>query len=160
VKNNGVSAIKEMVTVPASFFKNFFMKKSPKDQLYFYKKVVPIPIYGGNFIIIFSNDPLRVGRIINMPTKGLSYLYAHTFHNFVYRGWESFSICLNFWGRDEVTLGTIVHEITHTGSAIADSRSLDTDIEHNESLAYLNGWLGDQIGSFMRTCNVLNKIKI
>jgi len=129
--------------------------RKKRQEIYFFKKVVKIPIYGGNFIIIFSNNPGRVAKLVNVDENEIDPLYAHTFWNFLYRKYESFCVCFNFWSSDAVTTGTLVHEISHVGNRLLLSRDFDAGFINDEAESYLKGWMGDQIESFMKKCNIV-----
>jgi hypothetical protein len=112
-------------------------------------------MYGGNFIIIFSNDPIRTGKIVKADPTEIKNMYALTFHNFLYNKWESFAICLNFWERIPITIGTLIHEITHVGNRIMAARDFIPNFTNDEADAYLKAWLGDEIEKFMKKCNII-----
>jgi hypothetical protein len=131
------------------------MKKSKSEQLHFFKKVVRIPLYGGNFVIIFSNDTDMVERIVKCRMGAIEYLYAFTFHNFIHKGHEAFCVCFNFWTTDPITTGTLVHEITHVGNRILQSRELEPDWSNDEAECYLKGWCADQVEKFMKDCKIV-----
>jgi hypothetical protein len=130
------------------------VKKSKAEQLHFYRKVVKLPIYGGNFIIIFSNDIEKVSKLVNIPKRDVEHLYAYTFHNFLYGGYESWAVCFNLWDVMPVTTGTIIHEITHAGNRILSSRNVLPDWDNDEAECYLKGWLADEVVNFMKKSNL------
>jgi len=127
-----------------------------KDSgVYFYKKVVKIPMYSGYFIIVFSNDVRAVEKTVNLQNNHLDYLYAHTFHNFIYGGYESFCITLNFWSNTStISLGSITHELTHCVNRVLQARGVVLDWENDEASAYLSSWMGDEVQKFMKQCNL------
>lgn len=129
--------------------------KKKKPEIYFYKKVVKIPMYGGNFIIIFSNDIEKVEKTVGCKRGTIDYLYAFTFHNFLHNGYESFCVCFNFWTTEAVSTGTLVHEVTHAGNRLLRARELEPDWNNDEAECYLKGWMADQVEDFMRKCNIL-----
>ena len=130
------------------------MKRKTKDQTeFFYKKVVKIPMFYGNFIIIFSNEEEKVKKITNY--RGSMEEFAFTFHNFLYKGQESIAVCFNFWTSEPVTLGTIMHEVNHAGNRLLLSRNVEPDFENDEAESYVKGWLADQIQDFMKKCNIV-----
>lgn len=131
------------------------MKKNNAEQLHFYKKVVKIPIYYGNFIIIFSNDIDRVEKVVNCDKESIGYLYAFTFHRFIYNGMESWAVCYNFWTQNPITLGVITHEIVHATHRILEAREVEPDFINDEAEAYLAGFLCDHVEKFMSECNLL-----
>jgi hypothetical protein len=130
------------------------MKKSKLPQTYFYKKVVPIPMYFGSFIIVFSNDIEKVANVVNAKPESIGHVYAFTFHNFLHKGYESFCVCFNFWDTQPISLGTLVHEVNHAGNRIMQAREFIPDWENDEAECYLKGWMGDQVSDFMTKCNI------
>lgn len=129
--------------------------KKKQSSVFFYKKVVKIPMYGGNFIIVFSNDSSRVEKLVNVREGSLLELYAYTFHNFLHKGYESYCVVLNFWNPlARITIGTIVHEVVHASNRVLNDRNVIPDFENDETTAYLAGWMGDQIQDFMVKCGL------
>jgi pyruvate kinase len=126
--------------------------KSKKTDTYFFKKAVKIPIYSGYFIMIFSNDGEKIRKVVKC--NPLAYIYAYTFHNFIYNKYESFCVVFNFWDTTKITLGTIMHEITHAGNRILKARDIGADQEDDEAEAYLKGFLGDCVENFMLECKI------
>ena len=131
------------------------MKKTKQPTTYFFKKVIKIPVYYGNFIIIFSNDIEKVEKLIRVSNGTLGYLYAHTFHNFVYRDQESFCVCFNFWCETPVSIGTITYEVNHAGNRLLHSREFDPDWTNDEAECYIKGWMADEIEIFMKQCKIV-----
>lgn len=129
-------------------------KKSNAEQLFFYKRAVKVPIYSGNFLIIFSNDLDRVCSLVNCNKEEVGYLYAYTFHRFIHKGWESWAVCLNFWAPYPITMGTIMHEITHAAHRILHSREVVPDFINDEAEAYLVAFLADEVYKFMQKCKL------
>jgi hypothetical protein len=125
-----------------------------KKQLHFYKKAITIPVYGGTFLIIFSNDREKVIKIVNCKEPIIE-LYAFTFHNFIHKGKETFCVCFNFWEDNKITLGTIMHEVTHAANRLLQSRGFDPDWTNDEAEAYIKGWMGDEIEAFMVGCKIM-----
>lgn len=130
------------------------MRKSKEPTTHFFKKAVEIPMYGGYFIIIFSDDIYKVAEVIHARPEEIGYLYGQTFHNFIYKGYESFCVCLNFWHKEAISLGTIIHEVNHAGNRIMDARGFDPDFENDEAECYLKGWCADEVQSFMLKCGI------
>jgi len=122
---------------------------------YFFKKVVNIPIYGGKFIIIFSNNPSKVAMTVNCNVDNVQNLWAHSFHNFLTKGYESFAVCYNFWSLNPVTTGVLLHEINHAGNRLLLSREVEPDFENDEPECYLKGWMADEVEKFMKKCNIV-----
>jgi len=120
-------------------------------------KVVKIPIYYGNFIIIFADDTNidKVCKIVSYPTENISSLYAYSFNNFMFRNKESFAVAYNFWTISTITLGTIVHEVNHTGNNLLAAREFIPDWNNDEAESYLKGWMADEVSNFMQKCNIV-----
>lgn len=136
------------------------MKKNNTEQLFFYKKVVRVPIYYGNFIIIFSNDPQKVENAVHCKKGSINDLYAFTFHGFIHGGLDAWAVCFNFWAQTPVSLGAIAHEITHVGNRILLAREVIPDWQNDEAEAYLKGWLAEEVEKFMVTCKLMSKPNI
>ena len=132
------------------------MTKKQNKGPFFYKKVYNIPIYGGYFIIIFSNDREKISQAVNCCEYALGNLYAYTFHNFSYKGKEAYCVVFNFWNIEgEVTMGTITHEITHAGNRLLHARGITPDWENDEPEAYVKGWMSDCVQDFMGKCGLI-----
>ena len=128
------------------------MRKTKDVKKHFYKRVVKIPIFYGNFIILFSDDENEVKKVVNY--NGSLEEFAFTFHNFLYKGRESFAVCFNFWTHEPVSLGTIVHEVNHAGNRLLLSRGAEPDFSNDEVESYIKGWMADEISKFMKHCNI------
>jgi hypothetical protein len=129
--------------------------KNKKDQRHFYKKVVKIPIYFGNFVIIFSNNEEKIRETTHF--KGNLEEFAFTFHNFLCRGSEAIAVCFNFWTSEQITMGTIIHEINHAGNRLLLSRNIDPNYDNDESESYVKGWMADEVEKFMIECNLSSR---
>jgi hypothetical protein len=125
-----------------------------KEKKLFYKKAIEIPMYGGIFLIIFSNDISQIRKTVNCSDK-IDGLYAFTFHNFLHKGRETFCVCLNFWAESRITLGTIMHEVSHAANRLMSSRGIDPSFDNDESESYIKGWMADEIEKFMVKCNLI-----
>lgn len=131
------------------------MAKKQREQNYFFKKAYPIPLYGGYFIVIFSNQSDKISRAVNCNEYALDELYAYTFTNFYYQGKEAYSVVFNFWNpHGKITMGTIIHEVTHAGNRLLKAREIIPDWDNDESEAYLKAWMGDCVYSFMKKCGI------
>jgi hypothetical protein len=133
------------------------MKKQKQPETFFFQKTIEIPIYYGHFIIIFSDNQNRdkVAKVMNIDPERIGYLYGQTYHNFLYKGKESFCVVFNFWTEDPITIGTITHEVNHAGNRIMQSREFEPDFENDEAECYLKGWLADEVQQFMVKCGLV-----
>ena len=129
------------------------MKK--ESQTYFFKKVVKIPIFYGNFVIIFSNDVRAIQKVTKANVDFTK--FAFTFHDFPRNGTESITIVFNFWLGEPVTLGTLMHEINHAGNRLMLSIGADPDYNNDESETYVKAWMADEVEDFMIKCKLLTK---
>lgn len=124
------------------------MKKIQKTEKYFYKKVLPIPIYKGKLVIIFSNNLKKISETV--PRFKEEELYAHA----LYRNWkgtEGFIIVLNFHNPSrKITHGVIAHEALHVVNFLAQSRGIEADFTNDEPLTYLLEWTVDEIYKYMK----------
>jgi hypothetical protein len=130
-------------------------KKQQKQTDFFFKKVVKIPIYFGNFIIVFSNNTEKVSRIADCYPGEIDHIYALTLHNFLYQGKESFCVVYNFWDTQPITIGTIMHEVNHAGNRLFSSRGMTKDWDNDEAECYLKGWMADEVEIFMKQCGLV-----
>ena len=108
-----------------------------------------IPLYGGRLVIILSNDQEKVSKLVGI-TK-YEYLFAHSAIN-KYKGKRAFFIVLNFHDEEAITYGHISHEITHTAEFIAEEAGITADYYENEPVAYIAGWVGNEVYKFIRDC--------
>lgn len=130
--------------------------KKQKTGRYFFKKSVKIPIYGGSFIMIFSNDVEKVGAVVGHDNIDYGQLYASTYCNAVNTNTDNYCVVLNFWNPNgDISIGTITHEVTHAANRLLYSRGMERDWMNDEPEAYLKGWMADQIHSFMVACDIL-----
>lgn len=126
-----------------------------KPDTYFFKKVVEIPIFYGNFIILFSNDSKKVAKFVKADPDRVSYLYAHSFSAFLCGGKESFAVCFNFWNIMPITTGTIMHETNHAGNRLMLAREFEPDWVNDEAESYIKAWMADEIEKFMKQCEIV-----
>ena len=98
---------------------------------------------------------VKTCKLVHCDKSKVRYLYAHTFHNFLYKDWESFAVCFNFWGEGEaITIGTVVHEINHAANRLMLSRDFMPDWNNDEADCYLKGWMADEVAAFMKQCKL------
>ena len=127
--------------------------KSKSPQTYFFKKVIPVPIFYGNLVIIFSNDQEKIRKVVGFP--GNLDDFAYTFHNFMHKGKESIAIVLNFWTIEPVTMGTVMHEVNHAGNILLRSRGVIADYDNDEAESYVKSWMAERVQIFMDECGLL-----
>lgn len=115
---------------------------------YTHKKVIDIPIYEGKFVIILSNDPNGIKKIL--PSYDRENIYAHTWYT-KYKKHQGYFVVLNFDNKyNKITHGTIAHEAQHCVNILADIRGFIPDFENDEPTTYLLGWFVDEIYKFVK----------
>jgi hypothetical protein len=90
---------------------------------YHFVKHIPIPIYPGVLILIFSNDLPAVRKTKIISEKALQdeeNIYSCTYSGGKHEGLTTFIICFNFWSvkYEALTIGAICHEVNHCGNNI------------------------------------------
>jgi hypothetical protein len=127
--------------------------KPAKEEVFFFKKIIKIPIFYGNFVIIFSNDEAAIRKVTKY--NGSLEEFAYTFTNFLCKGKESIAVVFNFWTEEPVTLGTIMHEVNHAGNRLMSSRNAEPSFENDEAESYIKGFFADEIQKFMKQCGIV-----
>jgi len=118
---------------------------------YFYIKELKIPLYRGRMVIIFTNDTVRLKK--HIPSFNDEYIYAHTLLT-NWKGEQGFIIVLNFKSKyREIHNGTITHESIHAADFIAQERGIVPDFSNDEPIAYLAGYITDEIYKLMDKYN-------
>lgn len=104
-----------------------------------------VPIYVGKLVLVITNDKKKVRKMFpNVFYEGEE-PYGHSIEA-DFGGWRGFHVILNFdHSRAKVTHGIISHEVYHITSFIADRVGVLHDPDNDEPMAYLNGWIADQI---------------
>jgi hypothetical protein len=121
---------------------------------YIYISEKEIPLYSGYFVIILTNSIDNLQKYIpNVKTNNRE-VYAHSFYE-NYKGHEGFIVALNFHNNSKIRHGVITHEAYHTANFIASARGLIADFDNDEPVAYLAGWVANEIYDFINK----NKLK-
>ena len=124
-----------------------------KVKKQYYRKKVPIPIYTGNLVLVFTNQSNKLP--IEMQDLGDD-LFACSFHGekqFKPIGKTRFNIYINFWYFTHITHGDIAHEVVHTIDTIAKYHGIKRS-KVNEPVAYLAGWITNEIYKFIKECKL------
>lgn len=104
-----------------------------------------IPLYEGMFVVILTNDKERLRG--HIPEFNDEIIFGHTFYT-NWDGYGGYVVVLNFdSGFKKMSHGVISHEALHACLMIAEDRGFVPDFENSEPLAYLIGWITDQIYS-------------
>lgn len=124
-----------------------------------YVEYIPIPIYPGVLILIFSNDLLAVKKTKIISEKALEdeeNIYSCTYYGGKSDGLTTFIICFNFWSvkYESLTIGAICHEVNHCGNNILHHINAKPNWDNDEQESYLKGWIGDQIQKMMIEHNI------
>ena len=71
-------------------------------------------------------------------------------------GHDAYYIVLNFNHHfSKICSGTIAHEAFHIASYIAENRGVKMDFNNPEPMAYLVGWIDNEVNKFARKHNYL-----
>ncbi len=105
--------------------------------------VTKIPIYDGVFVLAVTDTPKRYSVLA--PLNDLETLNAHAFCA-SHEGMQGYFVALNLLNKNHsITNGVITHEAMHIVHFIADYAGIKVDTENDEALAYLIGWIVDEI---------------
>ncbi|MDO6737078.1 hypothetical protein [Wenyingzhuangia sp. 2_MG-2023] len=116
---------------------------------YIHIKRRKVPLYGGYLAIVLTND-LHLLKTKVDPNFSRDYVYAHAIH-LNYKSRETFCIVLNIDSdQKNISPGVVSHEALHITSFIADTRGFVADFNNDEPLAYLQGWVTDQVHKFIK----------
>lgn len=113
---------------------------------------VRIPIYEMNLIIVVekdfhvSNKKFKLELEENEKDINTPHAWTVNRENEIY-------LLLN---PSHLDYNTICHELTHVLLFIADQRNIKLDVENDEPLAYLNGYIGEKVFKFADRCRKRN----
>lgn len=118
---------------------------------YFHIKITSIPLYGGIFGIIVSNDVTAIREHISeFDAENSNTVFGHTFLT-PYDGKESYFIVLNpKYEYKKLTQGTIAHEALHVTTFVLNNRGININIDNDEAAAYFLDWVVDKTNRFLR----------
>lgn len=126
-----------------------------KLSSYYFQKAVRIPMYDGYFVIIFSNDLIKVCKFTEADPEEIGYIFGNYITGFKYRGVQAGAVVYNFWRpKTRVTLGVLIHEINHAANKVLHARGVDPDHLNDEAECYLKTWMGDEVEKFMIKCKI------
>lgn len=112
------------------------------------KKIVKIPIYFGDLIIILDSEQWKNVNGIYQQRLQWNRPADQSDDAFVFEdkvnGYSKLIVC--FKGRPKNSV--IAHECVHLVNMLFKDRGQDLDIENDEAQAYMTGWFFDQIEKF------------
>ena len=115
------------------------------------KRTISIPLYDCKVIVIFAPDinieSKRICRKHKIDSEDSAEEYCS-----VISSPDSVHLYYILFGTDYLTLNRFVHEISHLGGSILKSRGY-TQID-DEPLAYLNGYIAQEIEKIMLKNNI------
>jgi hypothetical protein len=117
---------------------------------HFYKKKIKVPLFVGNFNIVFTNDYSKTDKIFDDLGEFytcFSYSQEYEFNPYLF---------FNFWHKSKITHGVIAHEALHAADHFLEIIGYRTDVDNNETKCYLIQFIVDEIYKFAEK----NKIKI
>jgi hypothetical protein len=101
-----------------------------------------IPIYGGKFTIIVTDDFKEVEKKYNLEdTNGFDAMFVQA-----KKGAIHYIIAL----QTRNSPGTVAHECMHACNAIFKDNEITPDLDNDEPQAYLLGWLVDECHKFLK----------
>ena len=119
------------------------MKKKKK---HFYVKQMSMPIYRGQFVIIFTNDAEKLHKKVSVFEGNEVYASANLDN---WEGIEGFIIALNFDNKNRaITHGCVAHESSHIAHMVLEQRGVIADFINDEPVTYLIEWITDQVYKF------------
>lgn len=129
---------------------------------YFHEFPSQIPIYGGDFSLIFTND----ADICEEKFKGFEegFVYAHALKRVEpsnIKGYEKnhYRIVLNLHYIEWMTHGSIAHEASHITNWIMKAKGIQWDPDNDEAQNYLLLYIVNLIYSHLEELKMLNRIK-
>ena len=132
------------------------MQKKPYSKV----KSIQIPLYGGRLVMIFSNCSEKIKKTIPNWDKETDEIYGSAWY-INYKDRQGFAMILNFDSdRAKITHGTIAHEAVHLAHYIADERGIKLDLNNDEPITYLVGWIVDEVYDFIKKSNLEVSIKM
>lgn len=120
------------------------------------KKSVKIPLYGGKFIMMFSDKSIMVGDHYDDLglEKRINFGHSLMVNDGMSRG---FLICFNLGNKfKKVSHGDIAHEVFHACASVLDFAGCKMNGGSEEAYSYLLGWMTDEVYKVIKK----NKIKI
>ena len=116
------------------------------------KHIIPIPIYGGDLILILTNDIEAVFTAYDVPCPkyipddGIGCIRATAFRKVLYTGKKNdIHYVIAFPLRKSIAPGTIAHEAHHITKHILQDRGIPIDPNNDENECYLLGWIVNQV---------------
>lgn len=103
-------------------------------------KRTKIPIYGGTWIIIFTDELKKVEEKYKIdPVDGFDALFMSRGSKYQY---------VTAFETNRATPGIIAHECVHLLNKIFVHNGVDLDLENDEHQAYLMAWLVNRVHEF------------
>ena len=114
---------------------------------YLHIKDIKIPLYRGRFVVILTNSKTKLKKYL--PKFEQESIYAHSWVA-EYKSKQGYIMVLNFNNETtKITNGTITHEVVHIADFIADDKGFIADFHNDEPIAYLAGWITDEVYNFI-----------
>ena len=118
---------------------------------------ITIPIYRGEFMLIISNKPKKIEKLIpNSNYEDADAIYAHAWKH---GGGNKFAIVLNLKNdTSNIHHGVIAHEVEHIKNMLFEQRDIGTDSRDDEAQAYFVEWLTDIVYGWLNEMGVMKYI--
>lgn len=116
------------------------------NKKYLHKNAMNFPLYPGKFVIVFSNSPKKVNKLVKFKD---TYVYGHSIEG-EYKGHYAYFMILNFHysGGSKISNGTVAHESVHIAMFLMERIGSKIDFNNPEPFTYLVGWITNEIHKF------------
>lgn len=108
------------------------------------KKVIPIPIYQSELVIIQDKNWKRVKKKYNLNVS--KRFGAFVFRHMKKSGRMQYIVCLDMNPSNSL----IAHESVHLVNHLFEDWGIKLDLDNDEPQAYLTGWFVEQINKFLK----------
>lgn len=113
---------------------------------------VKIPIYEINLTIVVEKDFNIVNKTFKLGLEE-NEKDVNAPHAWTVNKEDEIYLLLN---PNHLDYNTLCHELTHILLFVADQRNIELDVENDEPLAYLNGYIGEKVFKFADKCRKRN----
>lgn len=131
-------------------------------KTYFHEFNSQIPIYGGDFSLIITNDAEKCEERFGEFEEG--FVYAHALRRVEesdIKGYDrrKYAIVLNLHYVEWMTHGSIAHEASHITNWVMKAKGIEWDPYNDEAQNYLILYFVNLIYSHLEELKMLNRVK-
>lgn len=110
------------------------------------KRVVKIPIYGGELIMYLVDDWDYMNKKYSKESPMTNRTCGVTFTNYTTAGYSQYIVAF----RTRPSNSVISHEVTHIVNLLFRDRGIILDVDNDEPQAYFTDWVFEQIENFFK----------